>query len=85
MMASTARMPASFRDVGRKAAPGGRQSRDSGGITLVGVLELGAAAGAQRVVELDDLPAARAGAPRLVALDAVEDRRDQPEERARTR
>ena len=47
----------------------------------LGEVELGAAAHADRVVELDDLPAARALAADLVALEAVEDRREQPEER----
>src|SRR5262245_51323329 len=46
----------------------------------LGELELRPAARAQGIVELDDLPAAGAPAPQLVAVVAVRDRRDQPEE-----
>src|SRR5689334_23174651 len=45
------------------------------------VLELGPAAGAQRVVHRDDLAAARAAAIVLFVLVAVEDRGQQPDER----
>src|SRR4029078_4142177 len=48
---------------------------------LVRILELGAAAGAERVVDLHDLAAAGALAPQLVAVGAVEHQRDQPEHR----
>src|SRR4051794_20977848 len=47
----------------------------------VGEVELGAAAGAERVVELRDAPAVRALAAQLVGLDAVAERGEQPEER----
>src|SRR3954463_8416133 len=47
----------------------------------LGELELGPAAGAERVVERDDAPAAGALAPQLVPVGAVEDERDQPEQR----
>src|SRR3712207_7742503 len=46
---------------------------------LLRPLQLGAAAGAQRVVQLHDLPAPRALPSRLVEVDAVEDRGDHPE------
>src|SRR5215213_292759 len=46
-----------------------------------GEVELGAAARADRVVERDDLAAARALAPDLVALGPVEDRGEQSEHR----
>src|SRR3954469_21329593 len=47
----------------------------------LGELELGPAAGAQRVVELDDLPAGRALAPQLVALVAIQQRGEDPDQR----
>ena len=47
----------------------------------LGELELGPAAGAERVVQRDDLPAARALAAQLVAVGAVEHEREQPEDR----
>src|SRR3954452_426348 len=44
-------------------------------------LELGPAARAERLMDRDDLAAARTAAVRLLALVAVEDRRDEPDER----
>src|SRR4051812_30598573 len=57
---------------------GGGRFRDDRDVREV---QLGAAPGAQRVVELDDLPAPRAGAAQLVALGAVDDRGHQAEDR----
>src|SRR5688572_21595578 len=95
MTASTARIiGGSLLSTGRRRARRCRARRPSlpagggGGLGLdhhVGVLELGAAAGAQRLVGLDDLPAAGARAAQLVALDAVQERADQPRERQQRR
>ena len=63
----------------RRARPRRRCAhRGLGGDRDVGELELVAAAHAHRVVELDDLAAARALAPQLLVVPAVEDRRQQP-------
>src|SRR3954454_20634260 len=84
MMASTARMIIRafllVRPAETRPSLSARDGRFRGDRDL-GELELGPAAGAQRVVELDDLPAAGALAPQLVAVVAVRERRDQPEDR----
>src|SRR4051794_29281132 len=49
-------------------------------LDVLGELELRAAAGAERLVQGHDLPAARAPAMRLVALVAVEHRGEEPDE-----
>src|SRR3954447_20468379 len=77
MMASTARIRLLLRLEGERSlttdCSGFRLDRD------VGEVEIGAAAHAHRVVQLDDLAAGRALAPHLVAVRPVEDRRQQPE------
>src|SRR4051794_22403573 len=76
--ASTARMRfASFRRLE------GEKGRLRSGPWRVYLRELQflAAARAQRVVELDDLAAARAGPHGLVGVIAVQQRRDEPDER----
>src|SRR4051794_9474013 len=82
MMASTARIiagtaPSGSRDGPRSlTAPGGR------GLGLDGPvreLQVGPAAHAHGVVQLDDVPARRALPAQLVALGAIQHRPDQPE------
>src|SRR3954470_9348302 len=83
MMASTARIIIRafllLRPAETKPSLSPRDGRFRGYRDL-GELELGPAVRAHGVVQLDDLPAARALAPQLVAVVAVGDRRDQPEE-----
>src|SRR3954470_17820803 len=82
MMASTARIiagtaPSGSRDGSRSlTAPGGH------GLGLYGrvrELQVGPAAHAHRVVQLDDVPAGRALAPQLVPLGAEEHGAEQAE------
>src|SRR5919201_6866403 len=56
-------------------------TESSGALARRGVLELGPAARAERVVDRNHLAAARAAAVWLVVLVAVQRSRDQPEER----
>src|SRR5688500_12530360 len=88
MMASTARMTAPLGWWDEEAGSGGGRGpiltgAECGfrGNLLVRVLELGPAAGAEGVVELDHLPAAGALAPRLVDLQPVEDGDDHADHR----
>src|SRR5687767_14694089 len=76
MTASTARIGRSL------PPPGGYRFRLDGRLGEVEVLP---AAHAHLVIELHDLAAAGALAADLVALDAVEDRRGEPEERHQRR
>src|SRR5690349_1265965 len=82
MMASTARIiadtaPSRFRYGARSLSARGRYGLGLDGD--VRELEVGPAAHAHGVVQLDDLAAGRALAPRLVTLGAIEDGADQPE------
>ena len=99
MMASTARMsrpplrrdrPAPRPARAGQSSVGARRQRSAGAAVSdasasLGELELGPAAHAERVVELADAPARRALAAQLVALGAIADRGEQPEDRDRRR